>query len=369
RKNGQLHRAISLLLCTLVMVSGGFFSFGMCASASSYSDAAENSTGGFVTRMYEVVLGREPDQSGYTDWTNRLTSGEAEASDLVYGFFFSDEYIGKNKSNGEIVTDFYKTMLNREPDEGGYANWVHDLDIGMSMQAINAGFVNSAEFGQVCSYYGIKTGNATISEPVDLNADRSDFIYRLYMNCLEREPDRGGYNTWCQYLADGNSGSQCAYGFFFSDEFKNNGYSDEEYVSILYSTILGREADRSGMIGWVSELENGASREHILNGFLFSAEFKEQCDKAGINVGEAIAEPVASDTTTNNTNDGDSGASNSSLGSNALEPETGDNLVWVPTKGGTKYHSTSTCSGMIDPIQVTLETAEKNGYTPCKKCH
>ena len=49
--------------------------------------------------------------------------------------------------------------------------------------------------------------------------------------------------------------------------------------------------------------------------------------------------------------------------------ETGGNLVWVPTNGGTKYHTKSSCSGMKDPIQVTEETAIANGYEPCKRCH
>lgn len=51
------------------------------------------------------------------------------------------------------------------------------------------------------------------------------------------------------------------------------------------------------------------------------------------------------------------------------QAETGDNLVWVPVNGGTKYHSKSTCSKMKEPIQVTLDTAVKNGYTACKRCH
>lgn len=51
------------------------------------------------------------------------------------------------------------------------------------------------------------------------------------------------------------------------------------------------------------------------------------------------------------------------------EPETGEDLVWVPVNGGTKYHSYKGCSNMEDPIQVTKETAEANGYTPCKRCH
>lgn len=48
--------------------------------------------------------------------------------------------------------------------------------------------------------------------------------------------------------------------------------------------------------------------------------------------------------------------------------KTGD-LVWVPTNGGKKYHSKSSCSGMIDPVQVTKAQAEGDGYTPCKRCY
>ena len=49
--------------------------------------------------------------------------------------------------------------------------------------------------------------------------------------------------------------------------------------------------------------------------------------------------------------------------------ETKGNLVWVPTNGGTKYHSYSGCSNMKEPIQVSIETAKNNGYTACKRCH
>lgn len=51
------------------------------------------------------------------------------------------------------------------------------------------------------------------------------------------------------------------------------------------------------------------------------------------------------------------------------DAETGEDLVWVPVNGGTKYHSYKGCSNMEDPIQVTKETAEANGYTPCKRCY
>ena len=43
--------------------------------------------------------------------------------------------------------------------------------------------------------------------------------------------------------------------------------------------------------------------------------------------------------------------------------------VWIPTKGGTKYHTRANCSNMIDPEQVTKAEAELKGFTPCKRCH
>lgn len=45
-----------------------------------------------------------------------------------------------------------------------------------------------------------------------------------------------------------------------------------------------------------------------------------------------------------------------------------ESLVWIP-KSGSKYHATSTCSGMKNPVQVTLSEARDGGYEPCKKCH
>jgi hypothetical protein len=45
-----------------------------------------------------------------------------------------------------------------------------------------------------------------------------------------------------------------------------------------------------------------------------------------------------------------------------------ETMVWIPTKGGTKYHSRSSCSGMDDPDEVTVTDAVARGFTKCKKC-
>ena len=46
-----------------------------------------------------------------------------------------------------------------------------------------------------------------------------------------------------------------------------------------------------------------------------------------------------------------------------------ETLVWVPTRGGSRYHDNADCSGMIDPLQVTIQDAKTTGFTPCGRCH
>ena len=45
----------------------------------------------FVTAMYHNALHRDPDPTGFADWTSRLANHSIARSDMVYGFAFSQE--------------------------------------------------------------------------------------------------------------------------------------------------------------------------------------------------------------------------------------------------------------------------------------
>lgn len=81
-----------------------------------------------------------------------------------------------------------------------------------------------------------------------------------------------------------------------------------------------------------------------------------------------VEEPPAADAAGESASDR-AGHSQSGAGVTVPAPEQGENLVWIPTNGGTKYHTNAKCCNMKNPIQVTLETALANGFTPCKRCH
>lgn len=45
-----------------------------------------------------------------------------------------------------------------------------------------------------------------------------------------------------------------------------------------------------------------------------------------------------------------------------------EGYVYIP-RTGHRYHKDSICSGMRDPSYVSISTAKKRGFTPCKKCY
>lgn len=80
----------------------------------------------FVTRLYENVLGRAPDAEGRAFWQGQLNAGATWGAVLL-GFTQSPEYRAALESR--VTADlYYLGFLNRDPDVGGYAFWVNDLD-------------------------------------------------------------------------------------------------------------------------------------------------------------------------------------------------------------------------------------------------
>ena len=111
----------------------------------------------YVTRLYDKILGRSPDEAGLEYWIDRImTRRESAASVAKRGFFESREYGEKNKSNGEFVEDCYRSLLDREPEDEGYDYWVNKLSTGNMTRAevIEEGFGCSREFEALMRAYG-----------------------------------------------------------------------------------------------------------------------------------------------------------------------------------------------------------------------
>ncbi len=113
------------------------------------------------------------------------------------------------------------------------------------------------------------------------------FIVRLYVNVLGRKSySDSEVDYWYQKLVSREStGADAAMGFFFSNEFKEKGLPDEEYVDILYRVMFDRNAGTDERKYWTDKLEIGMSREFVYVGFANSNEFMQVCNGYGVNRG------------------------------------------------------------------------------------
>ncbi|PRM86894.1 DUF4214 domain-containing protein [Aliarcobacter cryaerophilus] len=119
-----------------------------------------------------------------------------------------------------------------------------------------------------------------------------EFVNRFYTEVLERPSDESGLESWSSQLENGTkTADDIANGFFFSEEFKNKNLDNDDFVEIAYEALLGREADLAGKNHWINNLDNGMSRSDILDGFIYSDEFKNIANNYGIEVGSPIPEP------------------------------------------------------------------------------
>jgi hypothetical protein len=225
----------------------------------------------FVSRFYRLCLGREPDKAGLNGWVSALLDATLTGSDVAYGFVFSNEFINKNTTNEEFLQVLYEAFFNRQPDPAGWQGWLDVMQNGAGREEVLKGFIYAKEFNELCREYGI------IPNPV------AGFVTRFYNLCLKRDPDVSGLDGWvASLLSKENVGADVAEGFIFSPEFTKAVITDEEYMTILYKAFFNRDPDPAGLQGWLDVLNSGKDRAEVLDGFIYSTEFGQLCEKYGI---------------------------------------------------------------------------------------
>lgn len=236
----------------------------------------------FVERLYVTLMGRASDPTGKADHVDALLSGNS-ACEVARGFVLSQELANMGLSNEEFVRRMYKTMLNREPDSAGLADWAKALNNGCTYEYILQGFGGAPEFGNLCAQYGLVSGSYTAEENRSKNASLTGFVSRMYTVALGREYDVNGLNDHTgNYLSGAKDAEGIAYDFIFSIEFRNKNLSNEQFVECMYLTFFDRPYDDGGKADWLSRMAQGSTREDVFRGFTGSQEFKNLVAKFGI---------------------------------------------------------------------------------------
>ncbi len=100
-----------------------------------------------VYRLYEAALGRAPDAGGGAFWSGLLDHGTT-MSQVALGLLQSAEsqtfYAGAG-GNAGFVTGLYQSVLGRAPEAGGSNFWTGLLANGTSRADVTVGFTTTAE--------------------------------------------------------------------------------------------------------------------------------------------------------------------------------------------------------------------------------
>ena len=244
----------------------------------------------FVRRIYTDCLGRNPEEDGVKYWSAELINGNKDGASVGAGFVFSEEYMRKGSSKQDYVKMLYKVFMGREADEGGLKYWLDSMNNGMTREEVFKGFVDSKEYTQICSDYGIIRGDYTIQgipDPTVTNGTvtkaMTDFVERIYVKALNRDSDPEGIKYWAQEIAnESKSPVEVAELFIFSEEFESKKLDDTEYVKVLYRTFMGREFDEAGLNYWLGQIAAGQTRKDVLEAFAGCQEFQDIVKSFGL---------------------------------------------------------------------------------------
>ena len=247
---------------------------------NNYENAAT-----YVTRLYQNLLGRDPDQAGLSGYAKALVDGSLTASGVALDIIEGQEFKNKGYSDAGYVSALYSALLGRSASSSEVTDWTSKLDNGISWRYVVNQIVGSNEFSTVCSNYGLIRGTVAVTENRDKNYNATAYVMRCYRNILGRSADTEGLNTWTGKLVNGSGGAEIVKDLIFSQEFENKNYSDGEVVDILYQAMLGRGADEAGKTDWVNRLQQGVSYRYLINGFACSEEFGNICSSYGIQPG------------------------------------------------------------------------------------
>lgn len=249
--------------------------------------AGDQTPGQQINRLYGAIFQREPDAGGFAFWVNELDTGARtlqQIADAMVGISpeFADTY--GNLDNRNFVNRLYLNVQGRpgEDDPTGSAFWTSELDSNNRTRGgVVLGFSESVE-------YRVATGS-------------TDPVGRLYCAFFLRNPDAGGEAFYRdQYLVTERSLTNIAQEFTQSPEFTDTygSLSDRQFVELIYKNVLGRNlplTETEGPNFWTGQLSTGArTRGQVMVEFSESPEYGdlwtsgEPCPAAGNAVASAV---------------------------------------------------------------------------------
>jgi hypothetical protein len=102
-----------------------------------------------IRRAYQDILGRDPDEGGLRQYRSRIIDDHWNEEQVRNSLRTSPEFAGVRRARAEdIVRRAYRSVLNRDPDNGAEGYIQNVLRDNWSQQDVERALRNSAEFRQ-----------------------------------------------------------------------------------------------------------------------------------------------------------------------------------------------------------------------------
>ena len=235
-----------------------------------------------ITHYYENILGRPPGSGGLAYWRDEIIRLESLGIDIKEGFillakqFFNiSEYLNRNRSGEEYVSDLFNTFFDRDPAQGGLDYWTGQLTDGVSRNLILNYFMFSNEFNN----------NMEVIFGVSETRPENNMVNDYSRGLLSRALGNGGFNSWLERFRDeqcnGDTGSirglalEIAGNFIYTPEYTVRNRDDLGYIEDLFDAFMRRAGNWNGVSNYLTGLGDGTyTREELLQIFVNSSEFQ-----------------------------------------------------------------------------------------------
>jgi hypothetical protein len=153
---------------------------------------------------------------------------------------------GGNTTNA-IVESLYRNILNRTGEPSGLAFWEGQINSGTSVTTVANDFYKSTEY-------------------------LTNTVNSYYKTYLGRTGEASGVQSWVNALQTGTTQQTVATDFLASSEYSADHPTDSDFVNSLYTNVLGRTGEASGVQVWLNALTTGTSRATVAADFVNSTE-------------------------------------------------------------------------------------------------
>ena len=216
---------------------------------------AGSTNAGWLSVVYQDVLGRSVDTQGSTDWNQALNAGVSRTTVAL-------AIVSSPEAQQDLVASYFKDLTNAAAPSSNSDIYVNLLQQGVTDQAVAAGLFTNTQISSTT--YNAVTGSEVGSGVSSMT--ETGFLNQVWQDLLGRPIDAGGLAWGQKALTEGFSRSDVVLGIEASQEYQTR------FINEQISAYFGRTANAADLTYGLKSLAGGTVEQYQAS-LLGSAEY------------------------------------------------------------------------------------------------